>query len=370
MSGAQAWPKTCGSQRTRVGGLARFATGPDKAKRSLCQTFQAALACLPVISFDEAISRYSALKMQGYAASTWKANRATIRRFRLWAGGRLPADPALSDVDVIVVSAYFDTLRPPVLSASAFNNYRQHLSLFFDFCVTEGWISVSPVRHVRPARGPRREKLWLRADQVEAMMAGAQPRDRFAIALGFNTGLRAADAMALTVGAVDRKSGYIDATIKKTQKRMRLPLTSDLLVELDRWLEVYLTATGGDGHGNIPAHWLLVPAMHHYAVNVHDPQHGVVAPQPLRRLDHPERIVHRGLALIGLPTHGEGFHTLRRSFARHLYDIAAEAGSRSPIRIVQAHLGHRSQATTEAYLALRPDQVERDDLMRFRRFMP
>ena len=306
--------------------------------------------------------------MGGYASTTWKAHKSTLRRFEQCVYEHVGRDVALSLVTPEVVSRYIDAFRPPRCSPSTFNNYRQYLVQFFEHCRAEGWIGADPMRYVQPTRVRRRLRLQLTAAECVRMIESAEPRDRIALALGINTALRASDIMRLRVGDVDLDEGFIRAEIAKTATEDRLPITADLDEELRRWFEHYTEAMQStDG---VMAGWHLVPVRHFQAFDVWHPEFGGrVVYLPHRRYKHPHEIVQRGLTSIGYPTRGEGFHTLRRTSGRLVHRIALRQGDEDPIRIVQSLLGHQSQATTERYLALGPERLARDRLLRGQRLL-
>jgi len=321
-----------------------------------------------MVTLAEAICSYSSLRMGGYAESTWKAHRGVLSRFARWSSERLGSAIPLTAVGPEAMAAYLDPMRPPVLSAASFNNYRQYLVQFFDHCRAEGWITADPMRYVRPARVRRKLRLQLTAAECRQMIDSAEPRDRIALALGINTALRARDITTLRVGDVDFEAGLIRAEIAKTATEDRLPITADLEDELRRWFEHYAEAM--QSINGVRLEWRLVPVRHFQAFDVWHPEcGGRVVYLPDRRYKHPHEIVQRGLASIGYPTRGEGFHTLRRTSGRLVHRMALREGDEDPIRVVQALYGHRNQATTERYLGLAPERAARDRLMRGRRLL-
>lgn len=325
------------------------------------------------MGLNEAVQDYYDQRAPRYKASTWRAHESQVEAFRGWVSkpSELGPNCPLADVDERTMVRYFNRLRPPVLSGSSFNNYRQYLMMFFRFCVAEGWLPRNPMRHVDPAPVIRRPRLQLSAQELLAVLDGAEPRDRVALSLGMNTALRAGDIMSLTVGSVNLSNNELTAFIQKNQKFDVLPICAELREELLRWFKSYAEAEGlTDWESELPNEWILVPPMQFQATNVWKPALGGQCVYKTGSVySHPETIVQRALARLGYPTRSEGFHTLRRSTARRFYDLALEEGIPDPIRMSQALLGHQRRNTTEIYLGLTVEKEMRDDLLRGKSFL-
>lgn len=184
-----------------------------------------------------------------------------------------------------------------------------------------------------------------------------------------NTALRAGDIATLTVGAVNLGSNTLHAWVEKTDQEEILPITAELHTELVRWLRHYAAAMKVQ-YADVPNGWTLAPPMQYLGVNVWRPELGGASTYCTgRHYRHPEQIVQRALARLGHETKGEGFHTLRRSAARALFDLAAADGVGDPIRIPQSLLGHKNRSTTEGYLGITHEKRLRDGMMRGKSFL-
>jgi integrase len=323
------------------------------------------------ISLNEAIEDYSSLRSGRYTPSTWRAHEQWIEKMRLWITNRTQPNVYLADIDDRLMSDYFKTMRPPRYAATTFNNYRTYGKMFFAFCMKEGWIRTDPMRHIDPQRTTRHIRLQLTPSEMLAMLADASPRDRIALAMGMNTGLRAQDVMTLKVGAV-LDTGFLAVYIQKTAKEDHMPISRGLSNELAMWLSHYATETGVGSVRDLPNDWYLIPPIQYLALDPNEPTGpGRRRYEPTRHIRHPEQIVHRALEKLGHPTKQEGFHTLRRSMGRAMFDVAEADGDKgtSSIRVVQAQLGHQNQATTEIYLGLEVDKQARNALLRGKPFL-
>lgn len=320
------------------------------------------------LTLNEALSDYYRVRRGRYSRSTWDAHEGQLERWRTWVTRETQPDVLLTDVanpDDRYMERYFNRLRPPAYSPSSFNNYRQYLNAFWRYCQGEGWVRINPMRHVDPMRVPRTVRLQLSAAELLRMLEEATPRDRIGLALGMNTALRGGDIVRLNVGSVNLSNNYIQAWIEKTDEEMLVPITAELRAEILRWFQHYADAMEIEDWHDLPNQWRLVPPAQGQAVNVHDPNAGYrVAYKVDRTYRHPEEIVHRALERLGLPTYKEGFHTLRRSFARVLFDQAVADNVGDPIRMPQTLLNHKNRATTEHYLGVTREKQLLDDMMR------
>jgi integrase len=320
-------------------------------------------------TLSESLSDYFEHRRGRYSASTWKAHEGQLERMRTWCAKELGSHLLITDVDERAMVRYFNQLRPPYRSANTYNNYRTYLRLFWTFCKEEGWIDRNPMRHVDPARQQKKVRLRLSAAELLQMLEGASPRDRVGLALGMNTALRAHDITALKVGSANLTNNLLTAWIEKTDTEELLPITSELRVELLRWFQHYAEVHGCTVE-SLPNDWTLMPPAHFQGFDVNQPSlGGAVVYKTHGRYRHPEQIVQRGLVRLGHPTKQEGFHTLRRSSLRAVYELAKRKGNGDPLRIAQAMAGHANRSTTEAYLGITIEKQMRDELLRGQSFL-
>lgn len=128
------------------------------------------------------------------------------------------------------------------------------------------------------------------------------------------------------MGDVDLEDGSLRVVISKTYEEDILPITSDLDVELRRWIAIYRKDLGRPLHVEdhlFPARKGSVYAWHKdeqgRSVRSRRPPSWV----PHRQVTHTERIVQHALAALGLSTKDEGTHTIRRAVARAFFDSMA-----------------------------------------------
>ena len=138
--------------------------------------------------------------------------------------------------------------------------------------------------------------------------------------------------------------------------------------ELTNWYNTYAQLMGLDGAEQLPSEWLVCPSYHYFTT-----RSGAVVtrPKPTEVHASPWRMVQVPLQRMGYPTKGEGFHTLRRSSARALFESlrAAEYGRDHALMVVKEFLNHSSTAQTEHYLGLNQERVIRDVLLKDKPFL-
>lgn len=322
------------------------------------------------ITLNEALHDYYDQRSARYAEKTWVAHEYRLEHLRAWATREYGANCRLSDITERDLVKYFNRFRPPIKEASTFNNYRQYITQFVKFCLSEGWLARDVMRHVDTAPVPEKHRLRLSAEELLSTLTTATPRDRVALAVGMNLAGRAQDLMAIKVGDVNLGNGKISVYIKKTRKVQEFDITAELHIELVRWLQHYAAETNIPEWVDVPNDWTLIPPMQHLGVNPWQPGlGGINVYKTDKTLTHPERIVHKALLALGHPIRKEGFHTLRRSSARELYELAKKLGHGDPITMPQTLLGHKNRQTTEIYLGVSHEKDELSKMMNGRSFL-
>lgn len=176
-----------------------------------------------------------------------------------------------------------------------------------------------------------------------------------------NLGLRAAEIVGLKVEDVNFEAQTLHVVISKSGIEDHMPMSSDLEVELRRWVTHYARQVPG-----LSSQAFLFPARHAPRLRSMTTTERADVPQPgaLRpdtSLSHPAVVVQKALRRINLQIEaGEGFHTLRRSAGRAFFDSMSEKGHDEALRMTAAFLHHASCQTTEVYLGLQHERIKRD----------
>jgi integrase len=252
-------------------------------------------------------------------------------------------------------------------SVNSFNNSRGMAAIFFRWARAEGLMQEDPMRNITARRKEHRERLRLTPEQMIAAIESCDyPRDRAAIAIAANTGMRASSIAALRVSDVDLEAGTIKYYNVKSRRERVLPITVDLDRELRRWFLYYRAECGPLAPG-----WYLVPARTFrwdgYAGGETQAQRSTLRPtDPWKR---PSDLVHKVLGHLGVDGKGEGIHTFRRSSGRAVYEAALEAGDPRAIHLAQAFLDHEQASTTQAYIGTNFEQEKLHQIMRGKAFL-
>ena len=224
--------------------------------------------------------------------------------------------------------------RPPVAPATI-QRKTACLRSFYRHLRREEIISHDPTAELRAPRKSQRLPQVLSRDEVALLLAaprGDEPaalRDRAMLELMYACGLRASEAVDLTVGSVDLRAGVVRARGKGSKERL-IPVGRQAILAARTYLE----------HGR--------PRL----VGTRDERHLFVN--------------HRGAGLtrqglykivqrhaIGAGLGGRmSPHTLRHTFATHLLAGGCD------LRSLQEMLGHADVATTQIYTHLSADRLK------------
>lgn len=325
------------------------------------------------IRLTDAIDRYlGRIAAEGQSPSSIYTAKYALTRLRKAVATRREPNPLLHSITAEAMDDYCygeNGIRRGVAAVS-FNRYRSVLKVFFDYALRMRWCDINPCDAIPAARpDPPKSRLYLGAGELLALLDHASnPIERAALSVGMNTGLRGNDIRHLTIFDISLSTGVIQTEIRKTRKLDVKPVTMELHREMVRYLDFYAGVTGLDGPGDLPNEWLLIPSYRNAAPGEKDRR---VKPRPERVHTNPWRMVQRPLSRMGYPTKGEGFHTLRRSSARALFESLRDAGEGRDhaLMIVKEYLNHASVAQTEHYLGLNQERVLRDALLKDKPFL-
>lgn len=227
-----------------------------------------------------------------------------------------------------------DARRPPVAPATI-QRKAACLRSFYRHLRREEIITHDPTAELRSPRKNLKLPQVLSRDEVAKLLAaprGSSPaalRDRAMLELMYACGLRASEAVDLTVGAVDLRQGVLRARGKGSKERL-IPVGREAVIAARAYLE----------HGR--------PKL----VGLSDERHLLVNHRGagLTRQGL-YKIVQRHATAAGL----EGKmspHTLRHTFATHLLAGGCD------LRSLQEMLGHADVATTQIYTHLSADRLK------------
>jgi integrase len=325
------------------------------------------------VRLNEAAAQYlTRITNEGQTATSVRTAHYALERFKKAVGSQREPNPYLHTITAALADdyCYGATGIRRGIAAVSFNRYRSVLVCFFDYALMMRWCDTNPMDGISRARPDTpKSRLLLNAGELMQMLEEASnPVERVALSIGMNTGLRANDIRHLTVFDASLAGGTIQTEIRKTRKLDVKPITMELHAELIRWLDTYAEMMALQSRSDIPNEWLLVPSYRNAAPNERDRR---IHLRPEGMHTHPWRMVQRPLERMGYPTKGEGFHTLRRSSARALFESLRQAGEGRDhaLMVVQAFLNHADTKQTQHYLGLDQERTIRDALLKDQPFL-
>jgi integrase/recombinase XerD len=225
-----------------------------------------------------------------------------------------------------------DDRRPA--AASTLQRKVACLRSFYRHLRREGLLDVDPTSDLRPPRSRARLPRVLSRDQVNSLLeqptgnSHAALRDRALLETMYACGLRASEAITLTLGELDLEAGVLIAHGKGSKERI-VPIGS----KARDTLQIYLDKAR--------------PAL----VGLHDEAHVFVnmRGQALSRQGL-YKIVQRHARSAGLDSRMSP-HTLRHTFATHLLAGGCD------LRSLQEMLGHADIGTTQIYTHLSAERL-------------
>jgi integrase/recombinase XerD len=244
---------------------------------------------------------------------------------------RTPAEAAPGDVIGYIVRRQIQGADPRTV-AKALSAVRA----LFRFLVLEGVAAANPARQVDMPRRERRIPRVLGSEEVDRLLAAGgtvgdpvSMRDAALFELIYSCGLRASEAVDLTVDRVSLAEGIVRVMGKGSKERL-VPLGGRAREQLGLYLSASRPALAARSR---PGNFLFLS------------RRG-------RKLSR-KGLWKRFTALARTAGLESTVHTLRHSFATHLLQGGAD------LRSVQELLGHSDIATTQIYT-----HVERDTLRR------
>lgn len=306
------------------------------------------------MNLSDAIDQYLTLRAVKKSAGTVRCETSELKMFLAYTGNIRVAGLTAQRVQDYF---YGPQGRHQQVQASSFNNTRARLLGFLKWCQDEGLVKTNLMRNIDRSKVYAKDRQRLTPQQMADMIEKVvHPRDRIAIALACNTGIRASSVEGLLVKDIDLNAGTIRYVNVKLRRERVLPITADLDRELRRWFVAYAELCGP-----LEQDWYLVPAR---------PRGGwhdeVIPTKPAGRI---VRIAHAALAGIGVDEKGEGMHTFRRSAGRAVFETAIADGDPRAIYLTQAFLDHADPAQTMVYVGTNLEQQKLNDMLRGKDFL-
>ncbi|MEV5084976.1 tyrosine-type recombinase/integrase [Streptomyces sp. NPDC056159] len=254
--------------------------------------------------------------------------------------------------------------------STTLGRYRNDTKQFLAFCHRREWTAHAPdvlLDGIREkSTKSNRNRYRMTRDELRHLLTGAEdPRDVALVAFVACTGVRISEALGMRIRDVSFNKGELYVYLPKTKEEVTYPLASDLEAALRAWLTAYAEQVGP-----LKRTFYLFPPYHGRRFT----KGGGVSPagqyNPESPIQQPRLILAPIAERTGIELEsGDGWHTVRRSFARILYDDCVSMGHDAALRIVQAALNHKTVQTTERYLGLNPERQTFHRIMKGQPFL-
>ena len=314
----------------------------------------------PVPTMFAALEQFGrSLEAKGLRPNTVKNHTQAVRRLT-----EVTTDISVSKLHPVHIEELF-TLNN--WSESTRNLYLNSIRAFIkwahtynylprDYDPTEGWTNL---------RVPEEEQLRVPVEQFPHLLAAApNPRDRAVVALGLFLFLRGSEVAHLRVQDVNFDDSTVNVYRLKNKATDLMPMATELRQELLLWLNHWRSTWGEPAPSDY-----LTPALSKPELFWDDkrelwcPNTREQVLRPQHPLSHSYEPVKRALAGIGYHQPGLGNHTLRRSGARALFDKLRSEGYDGALKRVSSMLGHADTRTTEKYLGVGLERLQRNEML-------
>ena len=257
-----------------------------------------------------------------YSAATYKNYFLDLQKFEYFLSDI--GISQLNDISSNTIQNYINKLHRSGLSATSLARKASSIRSIFNFLSKKRIIIVNPTKKIITPKKIQKLPYILSIEQVEILCnipekSFAAFRDKAMIELMYSSGLRLSEITSLNTSSVNL-SGRILSVIGKGQKQRYLPIGTQAIIALEKWLNNRGTPNGND------ALFLnkFGKRLSNRSVQL--------------RLDYWCKVL--GLNCKISP------HTLRHSCATHLLESSGD------LRAVQEFLGHEDISTTQIYTNL------------------
>lgn len=169
------------------------------------------------------------------SAGTMDSYTRRVKAFAKWLSEAGITD--LAQVTPARIRAYFVELTDRGLDDDTIITFYRVIRTWLNFCVREELIPDSPLRKVRPPKMPTEILPAFAPEDVRKLLrACTTARDVALVMFMLDTGLRASEIVALTVGDVDRATGAVQVKQGKGRKDRVVFLGAKTLRVLHKYL--------------------------------------------------------------------------------------------------------------------------------------
>lgn len=175
-------------------------------------------------------------RAQRLAAKTQAYYRCQLAPFLQWCAAHQVE--TLAAFSARLIRAYLISLEERGLRDTSVHAAARAIRVFFNFCVREGWLAVSPMRTVAMPRLDRRVLPALSVEQVKRLLRVAKnSRDHALVLFLLDTGCRASEVVNLNWGDIDLDQGDVQIRRGKGRKGRTVFLGHQARTALRRYFE-------------------------------------------------------------------------------------------------------------------------------------
>ena len=229
-------------------------------------------------------------------------------------------------------------LRQKSISSSSINRKISSLKTFFNFCLREGWVSVSPVLVISHLKKKRKLPIVVTELALNKLFSSNNIlfkdnfegyRDKFIVDLFYQTGIRVSELINIKIIDFNCSSAILKVLGKRNKER-QIPLTLNIINTYKKYNLLRSNL------GNVEySDYLFITSRGNrvYAKLIY-------------------RIVNHYLSLVS-NIQKKSPHVLRHAFATHLLNRGAD------INAIKDLLGHSSLLATQIYTQVSSDKIKK-----------
>lgn len=263
------------------------------------------------------------------SSNTVVAYVSDVRQFAQWVARQGIDAPGC--VTKLQVRSYIGFLVTTKAAKRTVSRKLASLRKYFGWHVRHGRLDIDPTTGVRAPNDNGRLPKVLTADQLEALLSGADPddppwkvaRDTAIVEMLYGSGLRVSELCSLDVASINAKRRFV-TVMGKGSKERTVPVGEPAMEALNAWVALRSEVARDTSDGAL---FLSTRGKR-------------IGPRDVRRLLDARSVS---------PTHP---HALRHTFATHLLDNGAD------LRAVQELLGHSDVATTQRYTHVSKERLK------------
>ena len=185
----------------------------------------------------------ASMKLLNKSPGTLAQYKGTVENFLKALGNR--AELSLPSITTTDIQKYSNGRLAAVATGTA-NDDLTLIQGIFRQAVDEGFLTTNPAAAVKRADVERKERAPFSRDEVESLLAVADPEWKTMILLSYYGGVRIGDAATLTWDAVDFTNKTLTFTPRKTKKTKPI-----LVLPMNKELQRHLEGIAGDTVGPI-----------------------------------------------------------------------------------------------------------------------